>query len=134
MNENRAFAEPRLPADEDSADASPAADKEFMATLAKGLAVIQAFGAERPTLTLSQAAAAVGLSRATARRVLRTLAELGYVEQDGRQFALAPRVLELGFSYLSAQSWIDRVQPLIKTLSEDLQESCSASVLQGHEI
>src|ERR1700722_6283019 len=110
------------------------ADKEFMVTLAKGLAVIQAFGAERPTLTLSQAASAVGLSRATARRVLRTLAELGYVEQDGRLFALAPRVLELGFSYLSGQSWIDRVQPLMKALSEDLQESCSASVLQGAEI
>jgi IclR family transcriptional regulator, pca regulon regulatory protein len=134
MNENRAFAEPRLPADEDSADASPAADKEFMATLAKGLAVIEAFGAERPTLTLSQAAAAVGLSRATARRVLRTLAELGYVEQDGRLFALAPRVLELGFSYLSGQSWIERAQPLMKALSEELQESCSAAVLQGSEI
>src|SRR5579872_1830690 len=134
MNENRALAEPRLPADEDSADASPAADKEFMATLAKGLAVIEAFGAERPTLTLSQAAAAVGLSRATARRVLRTLAELGYVEQDGRLFALAPRVLELGFSYLSGQSWIERAQPLMKALSEELQESCSAAVLQGSEI
>jgi IclR family pca regulon transcriptional regulator len=114
--------------------AAPEGDKEFMATLAKGLAVIQAFGAERPSLTLSQAAAAVGLSRATARRVLLTLAELGYVAQDGRRFALAPRVLELGYSYLSSQSWIDRVQPLIKALSEELQESCSASVLQGAEI
>ena len=64
-------------------------DKEFMASLAKGLAVIQAFGAERPNLTLSQAAAAAGLSRAAARRVLLTLAELGYVARDGRQFALA---------------------------------------------
>jgi IclR family pca regulon transcriptional regulator len=109
-------------------------DKEFMATLAKGLAVIKAFGAERPSLTLSQAAAAVGLSRATARRVLRTLAELGYVEQDGRLFTLAPRVLELGFSYLSGQNWIERAQPLMKALSEDLQESCSAAVLQGNEI
>jgi IclR family pca regulon transcriptional regulator len=113
---------------------SPTGDKEFMASLAKGLAVIRAFGAERPTLTLSQAAAAAGLSRAAARRVLLTLAELGYVAQEGRHFALAPRVLELGFSYLSSQSWIDRAQPLMKALSEDLQESCSASVLQGQEI
>jgi IclR family pca regulon transcriptional regulator len=120
--------------EETTPETTAGADKEFMVTLAKGLAVIQAFGAERPSLTLSQAASAVGLSRATARRVLRTLAELGYVEQDGRLFTLAPRVLELGFSYLSGQSWIDRVQPLMKALSEDVQESCSASVLQGAEI
>ena len=105
-----------------------------MATLAKGLAVIRIFGADRPRVTLSQAAAAVGLSRATARRVLRTLAQLGYVAQEGRDFSLAPRVLELGFSYLAAQSWIDRALPLMKALSEDIDETCSASVLQGSEI
>ena len=105
-----------------------------MATLAKGLAVIRAFGAERPRLTLSQAAVAVGLSRATARRILLTLADLGYVEQDGRQFFLTPRVMELGFSYLATQSWIDRVLPLLQTLSEDVAETCSASVLQGNDI
>src|SRR5262249_9184776 len=109
-------------------------DKEFMATLAKGLAVIEAFGAERPKLTLSGAAEAVGLSRAAARRVLRTLTVLGFVEQDGRHFALAPRVLDLGFSYLTSQSWIDHAQRYLKALSEQLHESCSASVLQGDEI
>ena len=108
-------------------------DKEYMATLAKGLAVIRIFGADRPRVTLSQAAAAVGLSRATARRVLRTLAQLGYVAQEGRDFS-SPRVLELGFSYLAAQSWIDRALPLMKALSEDIAETCSASVLQGSEI
>jgi IclR family pca regulon transcriptional regulator len=105
-----------------------------MATLAKGLAVIRAFGAERPRLTLSQAAATVGLSRAAARRVLRTLDQLGYVAQDGREFFLAPRVLELGFAYLAAQSWIDHTTPLLKALSDDLAETCSASVLEGSEI
>ena len=59
-------------------------DKEFMTTLAKGLAVLGAFGRQRPTMTLSEAAEVADLSRATARRVLRTLTELGYVEQDGR--------------------------------------------------
>jgi IclR family transcriptional regulator, pca regulon regulatory protein len=111
-----------------------APDKEFMVTLAKGLAVIRAFGADRPSLTLSEAANAVGLSRAAARRVLRTLAGLGYVEQTGRHFALAPRVLELGFAYLAGQNWIDRAVPLMKALSEEVAESCSASVLQGMEI
>ena len=109
-------------------------DREFMATLAKGLAVLKAFGEDRPTLTLSEAAQSVGLSRATARRVLLTLSELGYVEQDGRKFALTPRVLELGFRYLSTQSWIDRAQPLMKSASEELNESCSAAILQGTEI
>ena len=110
------------------------ADKEFMTTLAKGLAVLGSFGEQRPTMTLSQAAAASHLSRATARRVLLTLAALGYVAQKGRDFSLAPRILELGFAYLSTQSWVDRAEPLMKELSHDVQESCSAAILQGAEI
>jgi IclR family pca regulon transcriptional regulator len=109
-------------------------DKEFMTTLARGLAVLGSFGEQRPEMTLSQAAAATDLSRAAARRVLLTLAELGYVSRKGRMFALAPRILELGFAYLSTQSWIDRAEPLMKELSHGLQESCSAAILQGGEI
>jgi len=109
-------------------------DKEFMNTLAKGLAVLSAFGKQRPAMTLSDAAAVASLSRATARRVLRTLAQLGYVVQDGRAFSLTPRVLELGFAYLSGQDWIDRALPMMKELSEQLGESCSGSILQGVEI
>jgi IclR family pca regulon transcriptional regulator len=105
-----------------------------MTTLAKGLAVLGSFGAGRAAMTLSEAAAATELSRATARRVLRTLAELGYVTQSGRSFSLAPRILELGFAYLSTQSWIDRAEPLMKELSHTLRESCSAAILQGNEI
>ena len=85
-------------------------------------------------MTLSEAAEASELTRAAARRVLRTLVGLGYVAQDGRQFSLAPRILELGFAYLSTQSWIDRAEPLMKELSHTLQESCSAAILQGSEI
>ncbi|MBR0773290.1 helix-turn-helix domain-containing protein [Bradyrhizobium diazoefficiens] len=109
-------------------------DKEFMATLAKGLAVLGAFGRARPTMTLSEAAHVADLSRATARRVLRTLTRLGYVEQDGRSFALSPQILDLGFAYLSTQSWIDRALPLMRELSERLGESCSAAILQGNDI
>jgi IclR family pca regulon transcriptional regulator len=109
-------------------------DKEFMATLAKGLAVLGCFGRQRPTMTLSEAALAASVSRATARRILRTLAELGYVEQHGRQFSLSPNILQLGFAYLATQSWIDRAVPLMKDLSERVGESCSASILQGIEI
>ncbi len=66
--------------------------------------------------------------------MLRTLTDLGYVAQDGRRFSLAPRILELGFAYLSTQSWIDRAEPLMKELSHTLQESCSAAILQDGEI
>jgi len=109
-------------------------DKEFMATLAKGLTVLSCFGKQRPTMTVSEAATAANLSRATARRILRTLAELGYVEQQGRDFALSPNILKLGFAYLATQSWIERVQPLLRELSERLHESSSAAILDGNEI
>lgn len=122
------------PADKSATIARLGLDKEFMTTLAKGLAVLSSFGEQRQAMTLSEAAEATGMSRAAARRVLRTLAELGYVVQAGRQFSLAPRILELGFAYLTTQSWIDRAEPLMKELSHSLQESCSAAILQGTEI
>jgi IclR family pca regulon transcriptional regulator len=109
-------------------------DKEFVTTLAKGLAVLGAFNGRRSSMTLSDAAAATDVTRATARRILRTLAELGYVAQDGRQFSLTPNILNLGFAYLSTQSWIDHALPLMKELSEQLRESSSASILQNAEI
>jgi IclR family transcriptional regulator, pca regulon regulatory protein len=120
--------------DRDSPGGSSSGDKEYSATLAKGLAVLAAFSRERPSMSLSEAAACVGLSRATARRLLRTLTSLGYVLQDGRRFCLAPRILELGFAYLSTQSWIERAEPLMKALSNALQESCSVAMLEGAEI
>ena len=106
-------------------------DKEFMTTLAKGFMVLGLFGRDHPNLTLSEAATATDLSRATARRVLRTLTVLGYVEQQGRQFSLAPGILKLGFSYLATQNWIERARPLMKEMSERFHESCSAAILQG---
>ncbi len=115
-------------------DSAKTHDKEFMATLAKGLAVLGTFNKERPTMTLSQAALVAGLSRATARRILRTLTELGYVEQSGRQFALSSGILKLGFAYLATQNWIEQATPLMRQLSEQFHESCSAAILQGTEI
>ena len=105
-----------------------------MSTLAKGLAVLRSFGEERATMTLSEVAALTDLSRAAARRVLRTLTALGYVVQQGREFSLAPRILELGFAYLSTQSWIDRAEPQMKALSQSMDESVSAAILQDTEI
>jgi IclR family pca regulon transcriptional regulator len=120
--------------DRNADEAGAGEDKEFMATLAKGLTVLALFNRERPSMTLSQVAAGAELSRATARRILRTLCMLGYVAQDGRQFCLAPTVLNIGFAYLSAQSWIERAKPMMKELSERFQETCSAAVLQDTEV
>jgi IclR family pca regulon transcriptional regulator len=111
-----------------------AQDKEFMATLAKGLAVLGAFDKQRPAMTLSQAAFAAGLSRATARRILRTLTALGYVAQNGREFSLSSGILKLGFAYLATQNWIEQAAPLMRQLSEQFHESCSAAILEGTEI
>jgi IclR family pca regulon transcriptional regulator len=105
-----------------------------MATLAKGLTVMRAFSGERPAMTLSETAASADLTRATARRILRTLTALGYVAQNGRHFSLTPRVLELGFGYLSSQSWIDQALPLMKDLGASVRESCSMAILQGTDI
>lgn len=105
-----------------------------MLTLAKGLAVLNAFGRDRPAMTLSQVAQAVTLSRATARRILHTLVALGYVDRNDRQFALSPRIMRLGFAYVSSRHWIDHATPLMKTLSEQFHESCSAAILEDTEI
>jgi IclR family pca regulon transcriptional regulator len=112
----------------------PSVDKEFMTTLAKGLAVLGAFSARKPAMTLSEAALATGVSRATARRILLTLSGLGFVAQEGRHFALTPNILKLGFAYLSTQSWIDQAVPLMKDLSERIHESSSASILQDSDV
>jgi len=109
-------------------------EREHVASLARGLAVIRAFDAERPAMTLSEVAEATELSRATARRFLHTLESLGYVRSDGRAFSLTPRVLELGYSYLSALSLPEIAQPHLERLSRLLDESVSAAVLDGDDI
>src|SRR5216683_909194 len=77
-------------------------DGDFVQSLERGLSVIRAFDAEHPKLTLSEVAASTGLSRAAARRFLRTLVQLGYMRSDGSRFALRPKILELGYAYLSS--------------------------------
>ncbi|MBU4465491.1 MAG: helix-turn-helix domain-containing protein [Actinobacteria bacterium] len=112
----------------------PEASAEFVQSLARGLAVIRAFDAENPALTLSEVARRTGLTRAATRRFLLTLETLGYVRSDARVFALTPRVLELGFSYLSALSLPEIVQPHLEALSREVGESVSAAVLDGTDI
>lgn len=103
-------------------------------SLERGLAVIRSFGAERAQQTLSDVAAETGLTRATARRVLLTLVELGYARSDGRQFSLTPAVLSLGYSYLSALSLPELVHPHLERLARTSGHSASLSVLSGDEV
>ena len=106
----------------------------YVQSLDRGLAVIRSFSAERPRLTLSEVARQTGLSRAAARRSLITLQALGYVGSDERHFYLTPRVLTLGYAYLSSLSFADVAQSHLTDLANDVHESCSASVLDGFDI
>jgi IclR family transcriptional regulator, pca regulon regulatory protein len=107
---------------------------EYVQSLERGLAVIRAFDAEHPELTLSDVARATGLTRAAARRFLHTLVDLGYVRSDGRLFALRPRVLDLGYAYLSSLSLPEVALPHLEALVARVHESSSISVLDGDEI
>jgi IclR family transcriptional regulator, pca regulon regulatory protein len=107
---------------------------EYVQSLDRGLSVIRAFDASRPELALSDVARETGLTRATARRFLLTLVRLGYVRQDGNRFSLRPRVLELGYSYLSALSLPELAQPHMETLVAHVNESSSIAVLDDTEI
>jgi IclR family transcriptional regulator, pca regulon regulatory protein len=106
----------------------------FVQSLERGLAVIRAFGEDRPELTLSEVAQHTGLTRAAARRFLLTLADLGYVHADGRRFSLSPRVLELGYAYLSSLSLPEIAEPHLERLAAEVRESSSVSVLDGDDI
>lgn len=106
----------------------------FVQSLARGLDVITAFDAEHGSLSLSRVAERAGLSRATARRLLLTLVELGYVRLEGKEFTLTPQVLRLGTAYLSGMGLPDLAQPHLERLSGLVGESTSAAVLDGTDI
>ena len=109
-------------------------ENEFVQSLDRGLAVIRAFDAEHAELTLSDVARATGLNRASARRFLHTLVELGYVRTDGRLFSLRPKILDLGYAYLSSLSLPEVAMPHLERLVERVHESSSVSVLDGEEV
>ena len=114
--------------------ASPKPGDSYVQSFARGLEVIRSFSATAPQQTLSEVAAQTGLTRAGARRILLTLQTLGYVESDGRLFRLTPRILDLGFAYLSSMPIWDLAEPVMEELVEQVRESCSAAVLDGLDI
>jgi IclR family transcriptional regulator, pca regulon regulatory protein len=114
--------------------AEPRRGNDFVRSLERGLAVIRAFDADHPELTLSEVSRATALTRAAARRFLLTLVELGYVRTDGRLFALSPRVLDLGYAYLSSLTLPEVAAPHLERLVATVHESSSVSVLDGDEV
>lgn len=96
--------------------------------------MLQVFSREHPSVTLSEAANLTGLTRATARRILLTLQDLGYVRADGRRFLPTPRVLAIGYAYLSSMDTWQVAHPYLVELADLSQESCSAATLDGTEV
>jgi IclR family transcriptional regulator, pca regulon regulatory protein len=124
--------------DGDAAGSPPAGQRQrsadFAQSLERGLAVIRAFGPDHPRLTLSDVARRTDLTRATARRFLLTLVELGYVDFDGRLFWLRPQVLELGYSYLSGLTTPEVALPYMEDLANRVSASASLAVLDRDDI
>jgi IclR family pca regulon transcriptional regulator len=109
-------------------------DPAYVQVLEKALRVIKVFNHDAPSMSLSDVAKRTGLTRAGARRILLTLERLGYAGRAGRQFSLRPRVLDLGFAYLSSIRWTEAALPYMEAFVKEVQESCSATVLDDCDI
>jgi IclR family pca regulon transcriptional regulator len=108
--------------------------RDFVQSLERGLAIIRVFNSERPSMTVSEIAQKVGLTRAAVRRFLLTLGELGYVYGKNNRFELTPRVLELGYAYLSALSFPDIALPRLEQLVVETAEASEGSILDGGDV
>jgi IclR family pca regulon transcriptional regulator len=111
-------------------DTSP----DFIEALARGLDVIRAFQPHQPAMSLVAVADAAGLPRPTARRILKTLEELGYVRTAGGGFELTPRVLELGMTYVLSRNLWEVARPHMEALVARTHESSSIAQLDGPDI
>lgn len=109
------------------------ADREYVMGLEKGLAIIEAFGIVKGPLTLTRAAEVTGHSKASVRRSLITLCELGYATQQGREFSLAARTLRLGHAYVASDALAKVAQPILEMTSERTAESASIAVLDSQD-
>ena len=118
-----------MPGSEKSTEGNP-----FLQSFARGLSVIQCFGPGASTLTISEVAERTSLTRANARRILLTLQSLGYVKAEARYFRLTPKILTLGYSYLSSLEYFGFAQPIMENLSERIHESCSIGVLDDTDV
>jgi len=116
------------------AQGAPQPGDSYVQSFARGLEVIRTFNAQAPQQTLSEVAQRSGLTRAGARRILLTLQALGYVHTDGKLYRLTPRILDLGFAYLSSMPIWNLAEPVMEALVAQVKESCSAAVLDATDI
>jgi IclR family transcriptional regulator, pca regulon regulatory protein len=117
---------------DDAAELSKEADRDYVNSFARGLEVIRAFTRTRRSMTLSEVAERTGMNRAATRRFLLTLVREGYAGTDGKRFQLLPKILDLGFSALASLGLTDVAQPILDDLAEAVQESCFTVILDGH--
>ncbi|MGB9110217.1 MAG: IclR family transcriptional regulator C-terminal domain-containing protein, partial [Telluria sp.] len=109
-------------------------DPDFMTSLARGLAVMRAFADSRKPQTIAQISQQTGIPRAAVRRCLHTLRQLGYVDSELNNFSLRPKVLTLGYSYLSSTPLTIAAQPCLNEVSKTLGESSSLAVLEEGQV
>ncbi|KIU53163.1 IclR family transcriptional regulator [Pseudomonas sp. 1239] len=109
-------------------------DPDFMTSLARGLAVVQAFQERKRHLTIAQISHRTEIPRAAVRRCLHTLIKLGYATTDGRTYSLLPKVLTLGHAYLSSTPLAVSAQPYLDRMSDQLHEACNMATLEGDDI
>ena len=109
-------------------------DPSFMTSMARGLAVVKAFSDQRRAMTIAQLSHKTGIPRAAVRRCLYTLKKLGYAGSDANNFFLKPKILTLGYSYLSSTPLTVSAQPCLNHVSTTVGESCSLAVLEQGEV
>lgn len=109
-------------------------DPSFMTSLARGLAVVKAFSDQRRAMTIAQLSHKTGIPRAAVRRCLYTLKQLGYADSEANNFFLKPKILTLGYSYLSSTPLTVSAQPCLNQVSQLLGESCSLAVFEQDEV
>jgi len=116
-------------------DAIPPSDRDYVSSLARGLAVLNAFSEKQRRMSIADVSYRTGISRAAVRRSLHTLAELGYVAVDeARRYYLRPKVLSLGYTFLTSTPLVLTAQSALDRLSHEVHESCSLAVLDGEDI
>ena len=113
---------------------SSALGPDFSEALARGLQIMTTFATMLRPMSLAEAARAVDLPRATVRRALHTLLQMGYVEADGRLFRMTPQVLRLANAYLTSNMVSTVLQPMCERLTADTGQSCSAAVLDKADV
>lgn len=118
----------------DDGDDQDAGGRTYVTAFSRGLKIIGCFSAAHPSLTIAEVAKAAGLNRATARRLLMTLEADGYASQRDGRYHLTPRILDLGYSYLSGLPLDGLLYPSLFAVADRFRESCSAGILEGHDV